>query len=123
MSEDAEGYCCGQPLPEGVGRYGCPNCNGDEAADTPELTDDEPGWVDSPMSYVHAKHSPGTEEIRVIWADSRKEVKWCIECNTRGGYIRQYRQTKDGQIMSQNGEPIIDKLMGVFIIQKREKIQ
>jgi hypothetical protein len=24
--------CCGSELPEGVGKYGCPNCNGEKAA-------------------------------------------------------------------------------------------
>lgn len=25
-------YCCGEELPDGVGKYGCPNCNGDKKA-------------------------------------------------------------------------------------------
>ena len=27
--------CCGRPLSVGVGRYGCPNCNGDNANKNP----------------------------------------------------------------------------------------
>ena len=30
--------CCGHPLPPGVGRYGCANCNGDNADKVHQMT-------------------------------------------------------------------------------------